>query len=57
MRQLEIEFRHVIPTAGPVDSNVSCADVVRLNHCPEGRRIRYDDSDYTNRGLTPEGAE
>ena len=25
---------HVIPTAVPVDSNVSCADVARLNHCP-----------------------
>jgi hypothetical protein len=39
----------VILTAGPVDSNVSCPDVVRLNHCPEGRRIRYDDSYHTNR--------
>ena len=38
----------IIPTAGPVDSNVSCADVVRLNHCPEGRRMRYDDSYHTN---------
>jgi len=38
----------LIPTAVPVDSNVSCADVVRLNHCPEGRRMRYDDSDYKN---------
>ena len=40
---------YVILTAGPVDSNVSCPDVVRLNHCPEGRRIRYDDSYHTNR--------
>jgi DNA-binding MarR family transcriptional regulator len=39
----------IILTAGPVDSNVSCPDVVRLNHCPEGRRIRYDDSYHTNR--------
>jgi len=38
----------LIPTAGPVDSIVSCADVVRLNHCPEGRRMRYDDSYHTN---------
>jgi len=25
---------YLIPTAVPVDSNVSCADVARLNHCP-----------------------
>ena len=42
-------YKHLILTAGPVDSNVSCPDVVRLNHCPEGRRIRYDDSYHTNR--------
>jgi len=39
----------LIPTAGPVDSNVSWPDAPRLNHCPEGRRMRYDGSDHTNR--------
>ena len=41
-------MRYVIPTAGLVDSKVSCQDVARLNHCLLVRGIGHDDSDHTS---------